>query len=126
MAFSPLSLSRTHVLGDLYSRCEHASNIPVYLTETNGDMIGYVDESQGKYADAFTFYLSEEICKKLAAGHFMYSFDYEYAETDGSATSAAKRRVKLTSITLIMRKGYDKPVPKSAQKEIAKPTDTTE
>ena len=30
----------------------------------------------GKYADAFTFHLSEDVCKRLAGGQFTYSFDY--------------------------------------------------
>jgi hypothetical protein len=73
-------------------------------------MIGYADESLGHYADAFRFHLSEEFCKKLAAGHFTYSFDYEYVEDAEKAGS--KRRIKLNHILLTARKGYAKPEPK--------------
>ena len=107
-------MARRHVLGDLYSRCEPASNVPVYLNDSAGEMLGFVDESHGKYADAFTFHIADDMCKKLATGHFTYSFDYEFADDDAAA-SPGRRRIRLNSILLIMRKGYDKPIPKSAQ-----------
>jgi len=114
MSYQPLTMSRRHVLGDLYSRCENAASVPVYLNDTAGELLGHVDESHGKYADAFTFHIAEDVCKKLAAGHYTYSFDYDYADTD-TAASASRRRIRLNSIVLVMRKGYDKPVPKSAK-----------
>lgn len=115
MSHQPLTMARRHVLGDLYARCDAAaSSVSVYLNDTAGELLGYVDESQGKYADAFTFHIGEDFCKKLAAGHFTYSFDYDYAEGD-DATSPSKRRIRLNSIVLVMRKGYDKPVSRSAR-----------
>lgn len=109
-----LSMARRHVLGDLYSRCEPASNIPVFLNERNGELLGHVDESLGKYADAFTFHLDDQVCKKLAAGHFTYAFEVDFASEKDSGLPAARRRVRLTSVALVMRKGYDKPDSKSA------------
>jgi hypothetical protein len=97
------------VLGDLYSRCERLEKAPVYLNDDLGERLGFVDESQGHYADAFTFHISEENCKKLAGGQFVFSFNYEFASRSDSSLAAEKRRIKLKSILLTMRKGYDKP-----------------
>ena len=116
MAYSPLTLSRRHVLGDLYSRCERVAEVPVYLNDLMGERLGFADETLGKYADALTFHISEENCKKLAGGQFLYSFNYVFANRSDAALSAAKRRVKLTSIMLVMRKGYEKPRPKTARR----------
>ena len=122
MAYSPLTLSRRHVLGDLYGRCERSTReIPVYLNDTSGQRLGHVDESLGKYADAFTFHLSEDVCRRLAGGHFTYSFDYHFSETVSAAVIPQRRRVKLISIFLTMRKGYEKPVPRSARTETETP-----
>ena len=114
MVYSPLTLSRRHVLGDLHNRCEHVGEVPVYLNDELGDKLGFVDESLGKYADAFTFHISEENCKKLAGGQFLCSFKYEFADK-AAGMSKERRRIKLTSIILTMRKGYEKPKPKNAQ-----------
>jgi hypothetical protein len=116
MAYSPLTLSRRHVLGELYSRCERVVEVPVYLNELSGERLGFADESLGVYADALTFHISEENCKKLAGGQFLYSFNYDFANRSDAALPAAKRRVKLKSIMLIMRKGYEKPQPKYARR----------
>lgn len=115
MAYSPLHIARRHVLGDLYSRCERSDKIPVYLNDASGEELGYVDESLGEYADAFTFHLSEDHCKKLAGGQFLYSFDYRFSESAARAGSPGKRPIKLISIFLTMRKGYSKPAPKSSE-----------
>jgi hypothetical protein len=115
MSYSPLTISRRHVLGDLYARCERVVEVPVYLNDTVGESLGFADESHGHYADAFTFHLNEETCKKLAGGQFSYSFNYEFANRSDAGLSPSRRRVKLTSITLIMRKGYEKPQPKYAR-----------
>ena len=109
MSYGPLSISRRHVLGDLYARCNAIESVPVYMDNADGEMLGHVDEALGHYADAFCFHLSEDLCKKLSAGHFTYSFDYELAT---EAEAAVKRRVKLNHIILTPRKGYAKPVPK--------------
>ena len=109
MAYAPIALSRRHVLGEYYSRCDAIESVPVYLEAPDGELLGQVDESMGKYADAFLFHLSEDFCKKLSAGHFTCSFDFEKVEeTEG----APRRRIKLNSITLIPRKAYAKPLPK--------------
>lgn len=105
-------MSRRHVLGDLNARCDPAENVPVYLNGTDGEMLGYVDESLGKYADAFTFHIADDLCKKLAAGHFTYSFDYDLVDGNDAAATPAKRRIRLNSISLVMRKGYEKPTPR--------------
>jgi hypothetical protein len=110
-----LTMARRHVLGELYNRCEPALDVPVYLNDPSGELLGYVDESHGKYADAFTFHIAEDICKKLAAGHFGYSFDYDFADEADAAAPAARRRIRLNSILLVMRKGYAKPVPRGTQ-----------
>jgi len=123
MVYSPLTISRRHVLGDLYGRCENLVKVPVYLNDILGEKLGFADESLGKYADAFTFHISEENCKKLAGGQFLFSFNYEFADKKSSGISPEKRRIKLTSILLTMRKGYDRPQPKSARKGSTDPSE---
>ena len=73
-----------------------------------------MDDKSGRYADTFTFHLSEEHCRKLAGGQFVYSFDYHFSESAAAAVTPQRRSVRLNSIILTMRKGYEKPVPKSA------------
>lgn len=113
METSPISFSRRHVLGDLYSRCDAIDSIPVYLDTVEGELLGHVDQSLGHYADAFSFYLQSDICKKLSTGYFTYAFSYEYA--DGESMPIGQRRVKLDSICLVSRKGYERPVARSAR-----------
>lgn len=105
MKYSPLSISRRHVLGDLYARCEHLDSVPVYLTDDATEPIGHCDEALGRYADAFCFHLSDDDCKKLSTGNFTFSFNYESED----------RRVTLKSIILNPRKAYEKPGAKVAQ-----------
>ncbi len=113
MSYSPLSLSRRHVLGDLYGRCDPiAENVPVYLDGTTRELLGQADECLGHYADAISFHLPDDFCKKLSAGHFTYSFDYEHADP----AEAGRKRIRINSITLIARKAYQKPIPKNASK----------
>lgn len=107
MSYSPLTFSRRHVLGELYSRCDRMTQVPVYLGSVEGEMLGYADEGLGRYADAFTFHISEENCKKLAAGQFEYSLGFE--PVSDTASPGRARKVRLTSITLIQRKAYKKP-----------------
>ena len=110
MKYSPLTLSRSHVLGDFYKRCERAPKpISVYLDNSAGTLLGVVDESLGQYADAFTFHLSEENCKMLAGGKYDYSFDYYFSESDDVPLAISKRRIQLTSIFLTARKTVEKP-----------------
>lgn len=122
MANNPVTMARRHVLGELNYRCEPVHNVPVYLDDTAGEVLGFVDESSGKYADAITFHLADDVCKKLATGQFTYSFEYDYADRSDTASSS-KRRIKLSSITLVSRKGYEKPISRSvaaANSEAAK------
>ena len=108
MSYSPLSISRRHVLGDLYARCDSLEeSVPVYLAGDEPALIGQVDERLGHYADAFCFDVAEDICKKLSSGQFTYSFDYVHSDPGGPAN-----RVRLSSITLTSRKGYEKPLPR--------------
>lgn len=97
MAYSPLSISRRHVLGELHSRCEAIENIPVYLVDEKGELLGHVDQSLGHYADAFSFHLAEDICKRLSSGQFSFSFSYDYV---GEAVRGTSRKIKLNFICL--------------------------
>lgn len=113
MVTSPVSLSRRHVLGDLYSRCDVISSVPVYLNSIDGEVLGYADQSMGHYADAFSFHLAEDICKKLSSGFFTYAFDYDYSKD--TAVPGQQRRVTLNSICLIARQNYQRPTARSAK-----------
>lgn len=110
MATGPISISRRHVLGDYYSRCDAIVSVPVYLDSSKGEMLGYADQGLGHYADAFSFHLPDDICKKLSAGYFTYAFEFNYAER--KATPGRYRRVKISSISLIPRQNYEKPLPR--------------
>ncbi len=121
MAYSPLSLSRRHVLGDLYERCQAIGDpVPVYVTENEPecvgevvpDLVGHADESLGHYADAFTFHISDELCKRLSAGHFTYELQYELAP---ATPKSSNRRVCINSISLIARQNYKKPAPRATR-----------
>ena len=108
MSLAILSLSRRHVLGSLYDRCDAITgSIPVYLAGDEPDLLGYADEALGHYADAFSFHLDADSCKKLSAGQFSYSIGYDHSEPH---KDKSRGRVKLTSITLVRHKGYEKPV----------------
>ena len=112
METGPISLSRRHVLGDLYSRCDAIDSIPVYLDTVDGELLGHVDQGLGHYADAFSFHLQSEVSKKLSSGHYSYALSYQYSDNEKKING--RRRVKLDSICLISRKGYSRPVAKSA------------
>ena len=108
MVLGILSLSRRHVLGSLYDRCDAIQgSIPVYLSGDEPDLLGYADQSLGHYADAFSFHLNADLCKKLSMGQFSYSIGYEHSEPQGREL---RGRVKVTSINLVMHKGIEKPV----------------
>lgn len=103
MSFSPLSLTRRRVLGEIYSRCDSLTeNIPVYLIGDENELLGHADESLGHYADAMTFHLADDVCKRLSAGQYTYEFDLAHAGTKG--------RLILKTIFLKARKAYAKPV----------------
>ena len=108
MAVTVLSLARRHVLGTLYDRCDAlTSSVPVYLAGDDHDLLGYMDESLGQYADAFSFHLDPESCKRLSAGQFSYTIDYLHSEPQ---LNGDRGRVQVTSITLVRHKGYEKPI----------------
>ena len=112
MTYSPLAIKRPQVLGDLYSVCDAIDQVPIMLVGEDNANIGFADESLGKYADAFLFHVPEEVCKKLATSHYIYSFDYEY--TDPEAT-CPNRRITLKCIHLTGRKVVA-PVSRSSKK----------
>lgn len=104
MSFSPLSLSRRYVLGDLYSKCEAFSEeIPVYLIGEENELLGHADQSLGHYADAVTFHLADDVCKRLSSGQYTYEFDLDHSVNSG--------RVVVRTIFLKPRKAYEKPLP---------------
>ena len=108
MSLATLSLSRRHVLGNLYGRCNSiAGSIPVYLAADEPELLGYADEGLGPFSDAFTFHLDAESCKRLSVGQFSYSIDYANSRV---AAEKGRGRVTLVSITLVRHKGYEKPV----------------
>jgi hypothetical protein len=100
MSYSPLAIKRSQVLGDIYNRCEKIESIPVYMNDVSGELLGHVDESLGKYADAFVFHLSEDVCKKLSSGHYLYGFDYDVLESNTGKNS----HIKLNYILLVGKK----------------------
>src|SRR5512140_2878277 len=116
MTFTPLSISRRQVLGDLYSRCEPLEgDIPVYLDGPEPELLGHVDEGLGRFADAFSFHIADDICKKLSSGQYIFSFDYNYVDPE---KTGSRMRVRITSITLTGRKGYEKPLPRGRPSEL--------
>lgn len=104
MTYSPLAIKRRHVLGDLYAQCDSVEMVPVHLDNSDGEKIGFADESLGHYADAYLFHLPEDVCKKLSTGHYIYSFDYDYSDPDATGRH---RRIKLNYIFLTGRKVPD-------------------
>jgi hypothetical protein len=122
MTYSPLAIKRRQVLGDLYSVCDGIEQVPIFLDGETDENIGFADESLGKYADAFLFHVPEDICKKLATGHYIYSFEYEYADPDATGPH---RRIILTCIHLTGRKVLA-PVSRSSKKAAQQPELTIE
>jgi hypothetical protein len=99
MTVGPIALKRSHVLGELYSRCDRSESTPVYLEEKTEEAIGHADESMGVFADAFLFHLPEDICKKLSTSYYQFAFNYDFS---GETTREGKR-IKLNYILLITR-----------------------
>lgn len=102
MIYSPIAIKRSHVLGKIYKQCDAIESIPVYMNDESGELLGYVDESLGHYADAFIFHLSEILCKQLSASRYSYAFGFEYSEE--TARSVEEKRIKLNHILLIGKK----------------------
>lgn len=104
-------MSRSRILGDFYARCDRLKDhIAVFLNDAAGEKLGVVDESLGKYADAFTFHLSEENCKMLAGGKYDFTFNYQFAAPAAVASPKSKRRIELTAMFLTARETHDKPI----------------
>jgi hypothetical protein len=99
MSYSPIAIKRLNVLDKIYNQCDAIENIPVFLDNESGELLGYVDESLGHYADAFTFHLPENICKKLSSSLYDYNFGFEYAEKTSSVVN--NKRINLKHIVLI-------------------------
>ena len=97
MSTETLSFARRHVLGDLHSRCDVIDVVPVFMGDDPATEVGFVDQSMGRYADAFSFHLPLDICKQLRSGHFSFSFGYAHAER---AENGGKPRLRLTYISL--------------------------
>lgn len=102
MSHSPIAIKRSYVLGKIYKQCDAIENIPVYMNDQSGELLGYVDESLGHYADAFIFHLPEIVCKQLSSSHYDYAFGFEYSEK--SNNPANKTRIKLNHIALVGKK----------------------
>ncbi len=102
MSYSPLAIKRSYVLGEIYKQCDPIESIPVYMNDQSGELLGYVDESLGHYADAFVFHLPETVCKQLSSSYYDYAFGFEYSEkTDQTGN---KKRIKLNHILLVGKK----------------------
>ena len=103
MSFSPLSIKRSNVLGDIYKQCDAIESIPVYMNDESGELLGYADESMGHYADTFLFHLSESVCKQLSSTNsYDFALDFEYS--DKATTIVNQRRIKLNYIALVEKK----------------------
>lgn len=102
MHYSPIAIKRSNVLGDLYNQCERIQkSIPVYLNDDSSESLGQVDESMGRYADAFLFHLPEEICKGLSTGQYTYAFDFEFFVDKSPNSPIKKKRIRLNHIRLV-------------------------
>ena len=109
MIYNPLTIKRSSVLGDIYNQCDAIESIPVYMNDRAGELLGYVREDMGRYADVFTFHLSETVCKQLSSNNFEFAYDFDYS--DKSTQAINKKRIKLNHILLIARKPlFDKAV----------------
>ncbi len=102
MSYSPLAIKRSYVLGEIYNQCDPIESIPVYMNDQSGELLGYVDESMGHYADAFIFHLPETVCKQLSASHFDFAFGFEFSEKTDQTPH--QRRIKLNHILLVAKK----------------------
>ena len=109
MTYNPLTIKRSNVLGDIYKQCDAIESIPVYMNDQSGELLGFVKEDMGRYADVFTFHLSEAVCKQLSSNNYDYAFDFDYSEK--STQTVNKKRIKLNHILLITKKPlFDKKV----------------
>jgi|SRR5687768_1956930 len=103
MIYSPLTLSRRHILGTFSGRCDPIRSVPVYLNDPLGEMIGFARENGESYADSVTFHIPEENCKSLASGRMGCSFDYDFSGVRTTERSNTSRRIKVTCFLLVAR-----------------------
>lgn len=96
MMHNPLAIRRRNILGDIYVQCDPITSIPVYMETKTDEPAGFVDESLGRYSDAFVFHLPEDICKKLATSSYEVFVDFESPNKEN--------RIKLNHIILVSRK----------------------
>jgi hypothetical protein len=109
MTYNPLTIKRSSVLGDIYKQCDAIESIPVYMNDQSGELLGSVREDMGRYADVFTFHLSETVCKQLSSNNFEFAFDFDYSDKTPKAIN--KKRIKVNHIMLIAKKPiFDKAV----------------
>ena len=99
MSLQTISIARSQVLGNFNSRCDMIELIPVYMSEDMETQIGFVDQSLGLYADAFSFHLPPDMCKRLSSGQFSFSFGYE----KNRAKEGNQFRIALNCICLTTR-----------------------
>ena len=59
----------------------------------------------------FSFHIADDMCKKLSAGQFTYSFDYAFVGPAAAASGAVSSSTRSLSTPC---KGYTKPEPKRA------------
>src|SRR3982750_241380 len=98
MSIETVSFARRYVLGDLHGRCDVIDLVPVFFEDDPSTEIGFVDQSLGPYADAFSFHLPADVCKKLSAGYYRFSLGLER----GTPTAtASKPRAKLICVYLM-------------------------
>jgi hypothetical protein len=100
MTVKTVTIARSRVLGTFNSRCDVVEMIPVFLSDDMNNQIGFVDQSMGPYADAFSFHLPEDMCKKLSTGQFTFSFGYDKAK---NGANGQKPRITLNYICLNAR-----------------------
>lgn len=117
MSYSPLAMKRRNILGDLYSQCDTVTSIPVYLDDKSADPIGFVDESLGRYMDAFLFHLPEDVCKKLSSSSYDIVIDYDFS--DQNNLTGDNKRLKLNHILLIPKQ-LPRALPRRSATSVAK------
>jgi hypothetical protein len=100
MSLQTISIARSQVLGNFNARCEKIELIPVYMSEDMETQIGFVDQSLGPYADAFSFHLPADMCKRLSSGQFSFSFGYD---DKARAKKGNQSRITLNYICLTTR-----------------------
>ena len=100
MSLNTIIFKRRRILGDLYDQCDAIESIPVYLTDTDSEPIGTVEESPANYSDAFVFKLPSSICKSFSVGDYHVGLDYDFNEEN---KKTGNKRIKLNHIILVAK-----------------------